>query len=604
MLKDLKIGTRLVAAFGATLLLLMGVAIFANGRVATVDANLRTINDVNSVKQRYAINFRGSVHDRAISLRDVILVTSPAERDKAIKDIQTLAKKYADSAGPLDALLAPDKKPSDKELRILASIKEIESRTLPLIEEAVRQKQSGDDAGAWNTLMGDARPLFVAWLASINQFIDYQEAANQTLGKTTRVATESFAMLISSLCVGALVLGAAIACWSIASVRPIARMAGIMERLDEGDGTVAIPGTEAGSELGQLARAMTAFRSKLKAAQAASLAAELSRQEQIETIVSSLGEGLKSLAAGNLTARVSADLEGPFVRLKKDFNSALETLQQVIGQVIETAGTVRTGTSEIAQASEDLALRTEVNAANLKATFAAIAQMDQRLKANATAAGQTVARADGAITTVSSGRAIAEEAVQAMTRVADSAKGIDSVIEGLDKIAFQTRVLAMNAAVEAGRAGEAGRGFAVVADLVSALAMRAEEEAGHARDQLTATRTDIVTAVDMVKRVDSALVDISGGVGEVHSLLGQMASDNQAQSTAISEISAAIGTMDKSTQQNAAMVEETSAAARNLSSEVVELSEQAARFTVAKATVQHASPARASAARERASAFA
>src|SRR6201991_336499 len=131
-----------------------------------------------------------------------------------------------------------------------------------------------------------------------------------------------------------------------------------------------------------------------------------------------------------------------------------------------------------------------------------------------------------------------------MTRVAESAKGIDSVIEGLDKIAFQTRVLAMNAAVEAGRAGEAGRGFAVVADLVSALAMRAEEEAGRARDQLTATQTDIVTAVDMVQRVDGALAGISESVGEVHQLLGNMAEDNRAQSTAIGEISSAIALMD------------------------------------------------------------
>ncbi|MQH48834.1 chemotaxis protein, partial [Escherichia coli] len=103
---------------------------------------------------------------------------------------------------------------------------------------------------------------------------------------------------------------------------------------------------------------------------------------------------------------------------------------------------------------------------------------------------------------VGSGRSTAEQATAAMIRVSDSARGIDSVIEGLDKIAFQTRVLAMNAAVEAGRAGEAGRGFAVVADLVSALAMRAEEEARRAREQLTATQTDIVVAVDAVKKVD------------------------------------------------------------------------------------------------------
>ena len=138
----------------------------------------------------------------------------------------------------------------------------------------------------------------------------------------------------------------------------------------------------------------------------------------------------------------------------------------------------------------------------------------------------------------------------------------------------------MNAAVEAGRAGEAGRGFAVVADLVSALAMRAEEESKRAREQLTVTQEEIVSAVDMVQKVDGALANILTNVGEVHKLVGDIANDNQAQSGAVTEISTAIGAMDQSTQQNAAMVEQTSAAARSLSSEVSTLAEQASTFRV------------------------
>jgi methyl-accepting chemotaxis protein len=88
--------------------------------------------------------------------------------------------------------------------------------------------------------------------------------------------------------------------------------------------------------------------------------------------------------------------------------------------------------------------------------------------------------------------------------------------------------------------------------------------------------------VQAVQKVDGALADISTGVGEVHQLLGRIATDNQAQSTAVTQISAAIGTMDQSTQQNAAMVEQTSAAARNLTSEVSALSDRAARFTIGK----------------------
>ncbi|UYY59653.1 methyl-accepting chemotaxis protein [Sphingomonas sp. S2-65] len=345
-----------------------------------------------------------------------------------------------------------------------------------------------------------------------------------------------------------------------------------MEGLAAGDLDSAIRYTDYQDCVGRLSRGMLTFRD-------AAVAQRRSGAEQAE-VVRILGESLARLTHGDLTADVTAQVPPAYAELKANFNEAMTSLRTLIGSVSESADAIRTGSGEIAQASEDLARRTEANAASLEETSAAVTQMDGRLKATAQAATRTVERADGAISTVQGGRGIADEAVQAMARVADGAKGIDSVIEGLDKIAFQTRVLAMNAAVEAGRAGEAGRGFAVVADLVSALAMRSEEEAARARDQLTATQTDIVSAVEMVQKVDGALANISGDVAEVHSLLAQMASDNQAQSTAISEISVAIGTMDQSTQQNAAMVEQTSAAARNLTQEVATLADQAGKFEV------------------------
>ena len=364
---------------------------------------------------------------------------------------------------------------------------------------------------------------------------------------------------------------------------PVAGITAAMRRLAEGDNKVAVEGTERKDEIGAMAKALLVFREQAVAKVEAERAKAVADAEQ-NTLVTALSDGLERLSKGDVTARIDGTFSQSYAVVQNNFNEALVSLRTLIGAVSESAAAIRTGSGEIAQASEDLARRTEANAASLEQTSAAVTQMDGRLKATAQAATRTVARADGAISTVQGGRTIADEAVQAMARVADGAKGIDSVIEGLDKIAFQTRVLAMNAAVEAGRAGEAGRGFAVVADLVSALAMRSEEEAARARDQLTATQTDIVSAVEMVQKVDGALADISGDVAEVHALLGQIATDNQAQSTAISEISVAIGTMDHSTQQNAAMVEETSAAARNLSGEVAGLAEQAAKFDVGAAT--------------------
>ncbi|OYX50923.1 MAG: chemotaxis protein [Sphingomonas sp. 32-66-10] len=345
-----------------------------------------------------------------------------------------------------------------------------------------------------------------------------------------------------------------------------------MEALAAGDLDSPIAYTDYQDCVGRMTRAMFTFRDTAKA-QIESAA------EQAE-VVTTLRSSLNSLTQGDFTADIRAEFPPAYAELKTNFNAALASLRNLIGSVMDSTRTITTGSTEIAHASEDLARRTEANAASLEQTSAAVSQMRERLQTNAEAAERTVARADGAIQSVATGRTTTEEAVQAMTRVSDSAKGIDTVIEGLDKIAFQTRVLAMNAAVEAGRAGEAGRGFAVVADLVSALAMRAEEEAGRAREQLTTTQADIGTAVDMVRNVDSAFANISGDVGEVHVLLADMASANEAQATAIREISVAISAMDQSTQQNAAMVEETSAAARNLSREVEMLAGQASQFNV------------------------
>ncbi len=405
------------------------------------------------------------------------------------------------------------------------------------------------------------------WVVGSGVYVDDVESA--VYGAAVRQGTMALALILA---VNALAyfLGLSI-------TRPLTAITRRMRALAQDDRDSDIPGLNRGDEIGQMADALEVFREAAVAKDRAEAAKAKSDAEQ-QFVVDTVSGKLANLSGGDLTAEIDVDFPQSYSALKSNYNTAVGNLRDLIGALSETAITIRTGASEIAQASEDLARRTEANAASLEETSASLTQMRGRLQNSAEASDRTVGQANAAIEIVGNGRSTADDAVAAMNRVSDSAQGIDGVIEGLDKIAFQTRVLAMNAAVEAGRAGEAGRGFAVVADLVSALAMRAEEEAGRARDQLTATQADIGAAVDAVRNVDGALASISGSVEQVHGLVASMAEDNRAQSDTIAEIATAVGVMDTSTQQNAAMVEQTSAAARTLSGEVDRLAERAAGF--------------------------
>jgi methyl-accepting chemotaxis protein len=361
-------------------------------------------------------------------------------------------------------------------------------------------------------------------------------------------------------------------------VRPVEGLIGNVSAMTAGDLSITLSDLDRPDEIGQLGRAIDRFRQQLLDARQS---AERVRKEQTALICNSIGSALEELAKGNLTARVSADLTGDFARLKLDLNAAMTELCRLIGEIARVATSVREGSAEIESATADLARRTEGNAATIEQTTATLVEVNSRVQSAATASQETARRAVAMRSVVEAGRQTAADAVAVMGRVNESAKGIDAVIEGLDKIAFQTRVLAMNAAVEAGRAGEAGKGFAVVADLVSALAMRAEDEARHAREQIVVTQTEISAAADAVQTVDDALQRIATDVNGVHELIETVVQESRSQSMALSEITVAVQSMDQATQANAAMVEQASAAARSLSSEIGSLASNADRFRVA-----------------------
>jgi methyl-accepting chemotaxis protein len=315
------------------------------------------------------------------------------------------------------------------------------------------------------------------------------------------------------------------------------------------------------------------------AAEAASKKAEQAALEKAQTlVVSSFGEGLASLARGDLSRRLDHKLPEAYAGLQRDFNAAISALSDALKQIDSKAGDIASGVRELSHAADDLSGRTTEQAASLEETAAALEEITTTVAKTADNARQTNAimsetRADAEQSSV-----VVRKAVDAMKAIETSARKIAQTIGVIDEIAIQTNLLALNAGVEAARAGDAGRGFAVVASEVRALAQRSAKAAQEIKSIISNSVKQVETGVNLVGEAGNSLERISGRVNDITNLISEINNSAQEQSHALGQVHTAINRMDQSTQQNAAMVEETTAASHKMAGEAQELSDLVSKF--------------------------
>jgi methyl-accepting chemotaxis protein len=505
------IGKRLAIGFGGVLVLMAVLAGLAIQRVSQIDNILTQINDVNSVKQRYAINFRGSVHDRSIALRDVVLAASAEASKPHVELIGKLDANYQKSAGPLDTLFAESKDLLPEEKQALAAIKEVERRTQPLIAKVIELRQADQLPEAAALLDKQAAPAFVDWLASVNRLIDLEEKLNNDAAKDARVLSHSFLAWMLVLLAFAVAAGA-LAAWTISR--------GLLRQLGgQPDYAVTIAGAIAGGDL----------------------------SVPIET------------------------REGDSSSLLFAMKGMRDSLVNIVSQVRAGTLTIANASTEITAGNHDLSARSERQAGTLEETASSMEELTGTVRQNADNARQANALAESASIVAQRGGAVVAQVVQTMAAINTSSRQIAEIIGVIDGIAFQTNILALNAAVEAARAGEQGRGFAVVAGEVRNLAQRSAAAAKEIKGLISDSVAKVDDGARLVDEAGSTMEEIVTSVKRVTDIMAEISLASQEQSAGIEQVNRAIGQMDETTQQNATLVEQAGSAASALQEEAEHL---------------------------------
>lgn len=308
----------------------------------------------------------------------------------------------------------------------------------------------------------------------------------------------------------------------------------------------------------------------------------VARLKEYIDYIGEISSVLEKMASGNLDISLKYEYTGDFSRIKEALEHISEEFNHTLGDIHQSAEQVSSGAEQVAVGAQALSQGTIEQASSVEELANTLSAVVEQVKLNAIHAVKANEKADDVGKEVIRSNEQMQEMLKAMKEIDGASNEISKIIKTIEDIAFQTNILALNASVEAARAGMAGKGFAVVANEVRSLANKSQEASKNTAIFIENSYQATENGMRIATEAAESLFEVVKGVEEVADSIKKISKDSEEQVVSLEQINVGVDQITSVVHSNSSTAEESAAASEELSAQATIMNQLVNQFQLKK----------------------